>query len=77
MKSALSNPSLWGLSVDIPSDLSRFQYAYLVFDGTGRVWVEPGPSRVIDFATLSGDINQEDTFEHGIQVVRDTLFADA
>ncbi len=76
MRRSLGNPDLWGLTIEIPKDIPRFLYQYLAVDANGRLWIEPGQPRVIDFGEVVynfGDINQEDLFEHGMQSVRDTF----
>lgn len=75
MKCSISNPGLWGVSVDVPRDHVRLAYLYLAVDVSGRCWLESSPPRVIDFGNygFASDISQEDTFERGTQSVRDTF----
>lgn len=76
MKPSVSTSGLWGISMEIPSDMSRFSYLYVAIDVGGRVWVEPYSPRVLDFGIFNylNEISQEDTFERGrLQSGRDII----
>lgn len=75
MRCSHINPEIWGLTIEIPKDIPRFLYQYLVIDINGRILIDPGNPRFVGVGENRfhiGDINQEDLFEHGIPSVHDT-----
>jgi hypothetical protein len=80
MRCSLATPELWGLTIELPKDVSHFAFKYVATDSSGVLWIEPGAPRVIDIHKASrerelrggGDIEQEDAFDNGLQSSRDT-----
>lgn len=76
MRCSHLNPEIWGLTIEIPKDIQRFLYVYVLVEINGRISIEPGKPRALIMGDnrFVNEIDQEDVFEHGIQSVHETLF---